>query len=364
MSRYLRKAIASLAPYVPGEQPQEPGWIKLNTNENPYPPSPRVLAALRRAVNAELRLYPEPLGDSLRSAAASVYGVPAERILVGNGSDELLSILARALIGAGDRVAYPTPTYTLYDTLVAIQEGESVAVPYPRDFSLPEGLAGARARLTFVCNPNSPSGTLIPPAEIAALARRSGGVVVVDEAYVDFATGDASALRFLESLPNLVVLRSFSKSFALAGMRLGLAFSSAEIIAGMLKVKDSYNVDRLALIAGRAALGDLDWMRRQVSRIRRTRQNLSRSLRSLGFEVCPSQANFVLARRPGENLRPLYEALKAKRILVRYFDVPELRDAIRITVGKPAEIQRLLAAIGDAARRADRGAMASEPPPA
>jgi histidinol-phosphate aminotransferase len=364
VSRYLRGPVASLAPYVPGEQPREPGWVKLNTNENPYPPSPRVLAALRRAVNAELRLYPEPASDSLRAAAAAVYGVSADQILVGNGSDELLSIVVRALVGPGDRVAYPVPTYTLYDTLVAIQEGEPVALPYPRDFSLPAALAESGARVVFVCNPNSPSGTLIPRDEIAALARRSDGVVVVDEAYIDFAAGEASALPLLGSLPNLVVLRSFSKSFSLAGMRIGLAFASREIVAGMLKIKDSYNVDRLALAAGCAALADLEWMRRNVRRIRRTRERLSRSLRSLGFEVYPSAANFVLARRPGESLRPLYEALKSERILVRYFAAPELEDAIRITVGTPAEIQRLLAAIRARRGREPAAATASEPPPA
>ena len=171
MSNYFRKNIAAFAGYVPGEQPRDEGIIKLNTNENPYPPSPRVLAALRQTINRSLRLYPEPLADSLRAAAASIYGVKPGNILAGNGSDEILSILTRCFVGPQDRVAFPVPTYSLYDTLIAIQEGERIAVDYPADFSLPEALAGQNAALTLLCNPNSPSGTLVSLREIERLAR-------------------------------------------------------------------------------------------------------------------------------------------------------------------------------------------------
>lgn len=346
VSRYFRENIASLKPYVPGEQPQDGGVAKLNTNENPYPPSPRVIAALRKAINSSLRLYPEPLSHTLRSVAASVYGVKPENILAGNGSDEILSILVRCFVSRNDRVVFPAPTYSLYDTLIAIQEGEAVGLDYQPDYSLPEGLFSQRAAMTFLCNPNSPSGTIVPLDAIERLVRSVSGILVVDEAYVDFAeTEGASSLPLIRNFSNLVVLRSFSKSFSLAGMRIGLAFACEEIIAGMLKVKDSYNLNRLSLIAATAALRDLPWMERNVRRIQESRRKLTRGLKQLGFDVYPSHANFVMARKQGQNQKELYDQLRRQNILVRYFDVGGLQDCLRITVGTPKEIQSLLAAM-------------------
>jgi histidinol-phosphate aminotransferase len=343
MARYFRNNIAAMEAYIPGEQPQDSDTTKLNTNENPYPPSPRVLSALRKAVNSSLRLYPEPLSDSLRAATAATYGVRTKNVLVGNGSDELLSIAVRCFVGPRDRVVYPMPTYTLYDSLIAIQEGEKIGVPYRADFSLPDELYSQSAALIFLCNPNSPSGTLVSLEEIERLARSVGGVLVVDEAYIDFAEGEGrSAIPLLEKISNLVVLRSFSKSFSLAGMRIGLAFAPEEIIAGMLKVKDSYNLNRLSLVAASAALQDLPWAARNIRRIQKGRKLLSRHLKRLGFRVYPSQANFVMARREGENLQGLYQELKRRKILVRYFDIPGLQDSLRITVGTPHQIKTLL----------------------
>jgi histidinol-phosphate aminotransferase len=329
---------------VPGEQPG-PGRrvIKLNTNENPYPPSPRVLAALNRAVDDRLRLYPDPEAHGLRTRAAAVYGVPLDHVLAGNGSDECLALLMRAIVDAGDRVAFPVPTYSLYDTLVAVQGGTAVRVPWPRDFTLPAGLVEARARLTFLCNPNSPSGTLVPTALVEDLARRIEGVLVVDEAYVDFA--GESAMPLVTRHPNVVVLRTFSKSFSLAGLRIGLAFGSPALLAGLRTVKDSYNLDRLALAAGEAALDDLDHMRANVARVQATRTRLTSALADLGFVVLPSAANFVMARRPGTDLAPLARALAERDILVRHFPTSEVRDALRITVGTDEEIDALLAAL-------------------
>jgi histidinol-phosphate aminotransferase len=343
MSYRFRSNIEAIQGYVPGEQPREGDFIKLNTNENPYPPSPRVLSALRKAADRSLRLYPEPLSDGLRSAAAAIYGVSPENIVVGNGSDELLSILMRCFVGAHDRVFYPEPTYSLYDTLIAIQEGVKVAIPYPTDFSLPEELFSQTAALTFVCNPNSPSGTLLSLEAVEKLARTISGVLVVDEAYIDFADGEkVSAISLLQSRPNVVVLRTFSKSFSLAGMRIGLAFAAEEIIAGMNRVKDSYNVNRLSQIAAVEALRDRPWMRRNVRRIQSSRKKLTAGLKKMGFRVYPSQANFVMACRRGENQKGLYEELKRRRILVRYFDQPRLQDCLRITVGAPGEVKTLL----------------------
>jgi histidinol-phosphate aminotransferase len=346
MPMRFRSNIAGLAGYVPGEQPQDSEIIKLNTNENPYPPSPKVFAALRSALHSSLRLYPEPLSDSLRSAAAAVYGVMPANIIAGNGSDELLAIALRCFVGPGDGVAFPVPTYSLYDTLVEIQDGVRLAVDYPADFSLPASLSAQNAILTFLCNPNAPSGTMVPLPEIEKLARSVSGVLVVDEAYVDFAASEgSSALPLTHRLPNLIVLRSFSKSFSLAGMRIGLAFASDEIIAGMMKVKDSYNLNRLSLVAAGAALEDLPWMTRNARRIQRSRQRLTCALKRMGYQVYPSHANFVLARKPGQDLKPVYEELKRHKILVRYFDVPGLQDCLRVTVGTPKEIAALIAAM-------------------
>jgi histidinol-phosphate aminotransferase len=255
-------------------------------------------------------------------------------------------MLLRSVVGPGDRVAYATPTYSLYETLIEIQGGVKAVVQYPDDFSVPQALAAQEAPLTFLCNPNSPSGTLVSLQEIDRLARAVSGVLVVDEAYVDFADGEgASVLPLIRQLPNLVVLRTFSKSFSLAGMRIGLAFAPQEIIAGMTKVKDSYNVNRLSLVAAKAALEDLSWMARNVRRIQRSRRKLIAGVKKLGFHVLPSQANFVLARKPGENLKDVYEGLKRQKILVRYFDMPGLRDCLRITVGTPREVAALLVAL-------------------
>jgi histidinol-phosphate aminotransferase len=343
MSRYLRSNIAAMVGYIPGEQPQDEGFIKLNTNENPYPPSPKVYSALRKAINPSLRFYPEPLSDKLRMTAAHVYGVDPSNIIVGNGSDELLSILVRCFVSPHDRVAFPAPTYSLYDTLIEIQNGVVVRVDFPPDFSLPESLVEQNAAVTFLCNPNAPSGTLISLAEIDRLARGVSGILVVDEAYVDFAESEgASSLPLIRQLPNLVVLRTFSKSFSLAGMRIGLGFASEEIISGMMKVKDSYNMNQLSVTAATAALQDMPWMNRNVRRIQRARKKLTSALKRLGYRVYPSHANFIMARKTGQNLKGVYEELKRRKILVRYFDAAELRDCLRITVGTPKEVQALL----------------------
>lgn len=342
---FVRPTVAAMTGYVPGEQPQDRRYIKLNTNENPYPPSPRVLEALRLAATADLRLYPDPLANALRDRAAGVYGLARDNILVGNGSDELLNLIIRACVGTRDRVVFPYPTYSLYDTLVTIQDGAPVHVPYPADFALPDGLAAANGRVTFVCHPNSPSGTPVPIDRLRALADAVSGLLVVDEAYVDFA--DASALPLVRTHENVVVLRTFSKSFSLAGMRVGLAFGAPSLIGELLKVKDSYNVTRLSIVAATAALEDYAWMEANVARIRATRQRLTEALRGHGFAVPPSQSNFVLARRPGQRQDGTYRALKERGILVRYFDSVELRDALRITVGTDAEVDALLAQLSD-----------------
>ena len=332
--------------YVPGEQPQDRRYIKLNTNENPYPPSPRVLEALRLAVTEDLRLYPDPSAQDLRSKAAEVYGLAADQIVAGNGSDDLLAMLFRACVDAGSTpdVAYPVPTYSLYDTLAQIQGTTPKTAPFPPDFTLPvEALLAVGARLNLICNPNSPSGTLTPVSTIADFARRAKGLVVVDEAYVDFA--HESALSLLGSCPNVVVLRTFSKSFSLAGMRIGLAFGDRELIAQLNKVKDSYNLDRLSLVAARAALDDLPWMKANVEKIRESRATLARELGELGFRIPPSEANFLFATHARLAGADLYRALRERGILVRHFSTRTLSDGLRITVGTREQNSALVAAL-------------------
>jgi len=332
--------------YVPGEQPQDRRYIKLNTNENPYPPSPRVLEALRQAVTDDLRLYPDPSARDLRTKAADVYGVSPDQIVAGNGSDDLLAMLFRACIDAGTspEVAYPVPTYSLYDTLAQIQGTSPKTVPFDPDFTLPvEALLAAGARLNLICNPNSPSGTLTPVSTIADFARRAKGLVVVDEAYVDFAR--ETALSLLGSCPNVVVLRTFSKSFSLAGMRIGLAFGSREVIAQLNKVKDSYNLDRLSLVAARAALDDLPWMNANVQTIREARTALAHDLAELGFRIPPSEANFLFATHAKLGGADLYRGLRARGILVRHFATPALSDGLRITVGTREQNGALVTAL-------------------
>jgi histidinol-phosphate aminotransferase len=344
MSVVFRRNIARMEGYVPGEQPQEPGYIKLNTNENPYPPSPKVREAILSELGDPLRLYPDPGATRLRRQAALTYGFDMSRIVAGNGSDDLLAMVAKAFVGEGDALACPTPTYTLYDTLVRIQGGRLVGVPYPEDYSLPPGLARRKARVTVVASPNSPSGTPVPLRALAALADAVPGVLVVDEAYADFA--EETALPLARERENVIVLRTLSKSFSLAGLRVGLGFAHPRIIDGLNKVRDSYNLGRIPIAAGAAALADIAWMERNAGKIRKTRAALVDALPSVGFTPYPSQSNFVLARRTrGGSARPAYAALKRRKILVRHFDTPRLAGCLRITVGTDDEIAALLSAM-------------------
>ena len=341
---YFLPHIAAMEGYVPGEQPDEGGFVKLNTNENPYPPSPHVIERLRSTDLDALRLYPDPEATGVRRRLAGLFGVEIDQTMIGNGSDELLSIILRCFAGPGDAVAYPVPTYSYYKKLIHIQGATEATVPFGPDFELPPLLADTAARLILLANPNSPSGTLIPTAAIESLAAFHSGIVVVDEAYVDFA--DAGCTELLERCPNVIVLRTMSKSFSLAGMRLGFALASAKLIAGMWKVKDHYNVNRLGLAAAEAAIDDIGWMRENARRICATRDELTAGLQRLGFHVWKSAANFVFARVPGTaalNAGSLYEELKRRRVLVRYFNQSGLDDCVRISVGTDKEIGTLFA---------------------
>ena len=342
----FREAIERMAPYTPGEQPR-PGQrlVKLNTNENPYPPSPGVRRAIIAEAGASLRLYPTPRADAFVAAASRLYGLPRGMILAGNGSDELLTMLFRAALGHGDRVAYALPTYSLYDTLAEIQEARVVAMPLGADYALPlEALAAEQARLTVVCSPNAPCGTAASPAALEVLARRLGrNLLAIDEAYADFA--ETNALALVRRHRNVIVLRTLSKSFSLAGMRLGLLFAQPPLIDNLLKVKDSYNLSRIAVAAGAQALADADWMRRNVERVKRTRAAAEERLRKMGFTVPPSSSNFVLARLAGRDMGPVCAALRRRGVLVRHFPKSVFHDALRISIGTPAEMAVLFKAL-------------------
>ncbi len=345
MKNVVAPRIAALHGYVPGEQPSDAERvIKLNTNENPYPPSPRVATAVADAAS-RLALYPAPLADPLREAAAARYGVDPEQVLVGNGSDELLAICLRACACDGGSVAYPVPTYSLYATLASIEGARAIEVPMEPGADLPEALLMSGADVIFLCSPNSPYGTPIRLNEIARAAERAPGLVVADEAYVDF--GGESALELLVDHPNLLVLRSFSKSFSLAGLRLGLAFASAALIAELAKVKDSYNVSRLAIAGGVAALNDYEWMTGSVQKVARTRDRVIETLRARGYRIEDSRANFFWLDCGDDGGDVVSRRLRDRGILVRFFDTPVLRSGVRVTVGTDEDMDAFLGAMLD-----------------
>ena len=344
---YFRRNIQKLTGYVPGEQPGSgQKVIKLNTNENPYPPSPAALEVLRGLDGDALRRYPDPAAARFCRAAAELRGVPADWVIAGNGSDELLTMILRAFVGPGDVVAYAVPTYVLYRTLTAIQEGVAVEVPYGDDYALPAAeLAAAAGAVTFVASPNSPSGTAYPPEQMEALAGNVRGVLVVDEAYVDFA--DADARQLVRRRDNVIILRTLSKGYSLAGLRLGFAVAAPDLLEGLWKVKDSFNVGAIAAAAGAAALADQAHMIANAEKVKASRTRLAEQLSQLGYKVWPSESNFLLARPPAGDAERMYQLLKAKGILVRYFKQPMLEDKLRITVGTDQQNAALVAALRD-----------------
>ncbi|MDV3349554.1 histidinol-phosphate transaminase [Leptothoe sp. LEGE 181152] len=343
---YFRSAIDAMTGYVPGEQPA-PGTrvIKLNTNENPYPPSPQVAVALKNINLDQLRRYPEPSAREFRQAISEVFQIPADWVIVGNGSDDILNLLVRACAeGDNRKVVYPIPTYVLYKTLSAIQTADIVEIPYPQNFQLPiEALIAANGALTFVASPNSPSGHMVSLDDLRALAQNVSGVVVIDEAYVDFA--EFSALPLVQEFENVIVLRTLSKGYALAGLRVGFGITNPTLLAGLLKVKDSYNVDAIAITLGAAAIRDQNYKNARASQIKASRSKLSIDLKRLGFSVPESHGNFILATPNSHPAESLYLALKEQGILVRYFKQPGLEDKLRISIGTEEENKTLIEAL-------------------
>lgn len=340
----VRGCIRTMHGYVPGKQPADGQYVKLNTNENPYPPSPAVLEALRRAVNEDLRFYSDPLATPLREQAARLYGCAPEEVVVGNGSDDVLTMIFRTFLDAGDVLVTPAPSYSLYQVLGALQDADYREIPMTSDYTLPDGLDTCGAKLVFIVNPNAPTGVLHPGGALRDFLGRSDCMVVLDEAYADFA--GESAIDLLPEFPNLIVVRTFSKSYALAGMRLGLGFARREVITQMMKVKDSYNLDRLAIVAGCAALQDQAWLHETTDRIIRTRTAVLEALTAMGLHVPPSRSNFVFPRIPDGRAAEVYQALEARHILVRYFNAPLVADSLRVTVGTDDDMATFVEALG------------------
>jgi histidinol-phosphate aminotransferase len=302
------------------------------------------MQAVRELSSESLRRYPSPRADGFRRAAAKVLDVPPDWIIAGNGSDDLLTIATRTFIPPGGTLAFPDPTYSLYTVLARLNDTKVVTVPWEKDWSLPTAaLKGTKASAIYLANPNAPSGTFVPPAQIAELADAFSGLLLIDEAYADFA--QANCLELVQRFSNVVVTRSFSKAYSLAGLRFGFAVARPEIIGEMMKVKDSYNCDAIAQAAATAAIEDQDYARRTWEHVKTERARLTDALRQLGWEVLPSQANFILAACPGGDGKGTYQGLYNQGILVRHFDLPGLKDKVRITVGTVQENNAVLAGI-------------------
>lgn len=340
---YFRKNIEGLEGYVPGFQPSETGVIKINTNENPYPPSPSVMKALRNISEEDLRRYPEPLADTFREAAAGVLGIGPGNIICTNGGDDLLTICFRAFCDGQSAAAYPVQTYSLYPVLARLQDCKVIEVPFDEEFSLPEGLADTGAALTIVCNPNAPSGSFINVDKLGALAGKLSGVLLIDEAYVDFAKDNC--IRLIEDFDNVIILRSMSKGYSLAGLRFGFGIGREELIAGLMKVKDSYNVDAVALAAATAAIKDQEYFRSNIEKIVSERTRLTGELGKLGFGVPDSETNFVMAQCNQCDAGQIYEKLAQRNIYVRYWDSSHLKDKLRITIGTVEQNDKLIEAL-------------------
>lgn len=348
----FRTAVRSMGGYVPGEQPQSDGWIKLNTNENPYPPSQRVVEAIQQAAKGRLNVYPDPSAGRFREVAAQLFGVNPDWILPANGSDENLTIIVRSFCDPGDTIVYPYPSYVLYESLAQIQDCRIVRLPLDDQWQWDAAEAKRKcgpARICFVPNPNSPTGNRWDADRLAELVP-DDGVLVLDEAYGDFAENphQGELLRDPRFADRLICTRTLSKSYSLAGIRFGFSIACPELTAGMQKVKDSYNCDAVAIAAATAAIEDQEWMLENRRRILATRKRMAAALERLNFSVHPSQANFVWTTHASGQHRAIYESLKARQVLVRYMTFSEIEpsvEGLRITVGTDDEVDRLLEAL-------------------
>jgi len=347
MSRFWSPLVHDLKPYTPGEQPQMERLIKLNTNENPFGPSPRVTEAIRAAVDDSLRLYPDPDSGLLKQAIADWYQVRPEQVFVGNGSDEVLAHIFQGLFKHDRPLLFPDITYSFYPVYCGLYGIESVQVPLREDFSIdPEAFRQPNGGIIFP-NPNAPTGCALTLAEVESIVAASpDGVVVVDEAYVDF--GAETAIALIDRYPNLLVTQTLSKSRSLAGLRVGFAVGDEGLIEGLDRVKNSFNsypLDRLAIAGAVAAFADGEYFRETRDAVVAERDRMTAALTAMGFEVLPSAANFVFARHERESGKDLTARLRQQGIIVRHFDRPRIAAFMRITVGTPENNDALLEAL-------------------
>ncbi len=343
MKSYFRTEIDALDGYTPGEQPKLRHIVKLNTNENPYPPSPRALEALHAVEPESMRRYPDPAADTLCSAIAERFGVRREQVIAGNGSDDILTMVFRGFSAPDLPVAVLEPSYSLYPVLAAMQGAPVIRIPLEGEsFALPENVLeqAEGANLLAMVRPNAPTGNAFPKAAVREICAKFDGMVLVDEAYADFA--DDNCMDLVKEFPNLIVSRTFSKSYAFAGMRLGFAVSSPEVVAGMFKLKDSYNLDAAVQAAALAAWQDTAYLSGRVAQIRRDRESLRKSLMDMGFRVVKSQSNFLFAMPPGGDGEGYFRFLRENAVIVRYFPGPVTGRYVRITVGTPEQNAELL----------------------
>lgn len=342
----IRPAVRALDAYVPGEQRAIPGLVKLNTNENPYPPSPAVARTLASFDADLLNRYPDPACTAIRRRLAEIHACDPDRIFVGNGSDEVLRLVTRTFTAPGGAIATFDPSYSLYPVLAAAEEVSVRRVPLAPDFTWTEPPADLDATLFFLANPNAPTGVRYPRSTVEAFCRRFNGTVLIDEAYADFAEGDGFA-AFAAASTNTLVCRTLSKSHSLAGLRLGYLVGPADLVEAVCKIKDSYNVDAIAQAVAFAALSDLAPMQANVRRIRATRERVRAALEARGWTVVPSESNFLFAVPPasGPSAADLFQSLRDRNILVRYFPGPRTGAHLRITVGTDSQMDTLLAAL-------------------
>ena len=354
---YIRRQVERMSGYVPGEQPKVAGLIKLNTNENPYPPSSKVLETLRGAIDGKLRLYPDPTSSALRGKLGKIHGFDPEQIIIGNGCDDILNLCVRAFCGEREKLAYFWPSYSLYPVLANIQGATQVELPLDENFQIqahaPLLSKIDGVKLVFITQPNAPSGVWLQRVQLQRVIEETSGVVVIDEAYVDFAS--ENCLDLVSEYDNVIVARTFSKAFSFAGMRVGWAVGSGELIAALNKVKDSYNVSRLSQLGAEATLEEWDYFQQNVKKICATRERTSAALAKLGFFVYPSQTNFVFAKP----LVPVaakqwFDELRVRKILVRWWDADRIRDFVRVSIGTDEDMDKFLVATEEVCEEAKR----------
>ena len=343
----ITKCVRRLEAYTPGEQPKAKNIIKLNTNENPYPPSPKCAAILKRFDLDRFRRYPDPEFADLRAALAKLNRTRPENVFIGNGSDEILSLAARAFVENDESIGSLDPSYSLYKTLAAIRDVKWVGCNPLSRLEAIEVLERESVSLFLLTNPNAPTGTFAEPREIANFARRFRGVVLIDEAYADFARTNCMPLAAAKANRNIIVMRTFSKSYSLAGLRVGYCVGPKDLIDALYKVKDSYNVDAIAQRVALAAVKDQRWMKANVARVVKSRADLTAELVRRGWDVLPSESNFIFAKPPRRSAASVFNALRARNIFVRYFPLPKTKDRIRITIGTPAQMKKLLKALDE-----------------